>query len=84
MHRSITKFGLEPLSTSSWEGESKVLEEKRSGVQGTATFGYSPSHFQFLKTSTAHLKFPKCADSEMEDLRDEKGRNVFGAVDSVH
>lgn len=53
-------------------------------MQDTATFGYSPSHFQFLKTSTAHLKFPKCADSEMEDLRDEKGRNVFGAVDSVH
>lgn len=50
-----------------------------------ATSGYSPCHFQFPTTSTAHLTFPKCAGSEMEDLKDaEKGRNVFGAMHGVH
>lgn len=54
-HWSITQFGLEPLSTFPWEGESLIPEEKKSGGKDAATFDNSPRHFQFPRAATAHL-----------------------------
>lgn len=88
LHGSVTQFGLEPLITSPLEGESIVLEEKRSGVQDAAAFGDLSHHFQFPRAATAYLQFPKCTDcmcSAMRDLRDaEKGMNIFRVMHSMH
>jgi len=55
LHRTITQFGPEPLSTSPLEGASMVPDEKRSGVKDAATFDDSQHHFQLPRGATEHL-----------------------------